>query len=525
MERSGAGNVMNGELAPFDGVLPALVNEARRRRLALGLMFAAIALAALSVGLLWPKKYEASTSILAQESSIITPLMEGVASPTANKNRASIARDVIFSRKVMNEILANNGWLATNPTPIERDRLIEGLKSRTNVQTSRDNLITISYFDSDPKRAFDVTRQLAQLFISESLASKQRESRDAYEFIDSQVDVYRKKLTDAESKLKAYRDTNADARPGSETDTYARIGQLRTQIESTRMGLMEKRSQTAALESQLSGESEVNAVQTTEGIYQTQLADLQGQLDKLLLTYTDQYPDVIRIRHQMQDLRQQLAQSNQRKQSARLAGTPIPLDTSVQMNPLYQQLKIQLSTTRSDAAAAAARLAASESMLQSELGRSARIANSENVTSELTRDYNVNRDVYQDLLKRRENARVSMNLDNKQRGLTFLIQNPAVMPLVPSGLRFMHFGLAGIVLSLAVPFGLLFGLVRFDPRVRSVWQLERATGLTVLAAIPFYPTPRDRRRDHLHNIMLAAIVMGVAAVYLILFALRLKGRV
>ena len=30
-------------------------------------------------------------------------------------------------------------------------------------------------------------------------------------------------------------------------------------------------------------------------------------------------------------------------------------------------------------------------------------------------DYEVNRDLYQDLLKRRENARVSMNLDAEQR--------------------------------------------------------------------------------------------------------------
>ena len=193
------------------------------------------------------------------------------------------------------------------------------------------------------------------------------------------------------------------------------------------------------------------------------------------------------------------------------------------MNPLYQQLKIQLAAARGDAAATAARLGASESMLQSELERSTRIANSENVTSELTRDYNVNRDVYQDLLKRRENARVSMNLDDEQRGLTFLIQNPAVMPLTPSGLRFMHFGLAGLALSLAVPFGLLFAIVRFDPRVRSVWQLERMTGLTVLATIPFYPTPRDRRRSQLQNIMLVLIVTGVAAVYMALFVYRMKG--
>jgi polysaccharide chain length determinant protein (PEP-CTERM system associated) len=514
---------MSSELTPFGGMLPALVSEARRRRVAIGLAFAAIALAAMAVGLLWPKKYEASTTILAQESSIITPLMEGAASTTANKNRAGIARDVIFSRKVMSEVLASGGWMAAHPSPIEQDRLIEGLKARTIVQTTHDNLITISYSDSDPKRAFEVTRHLAQLFITESLASKQRESRDAYEFINSQVEAYRAKLTDAEDKLKTYRDANADARPGSEADTNSRISQLRSQIENTRMDLMEKRSQEAALDSQLSGESEVNAVQTTQGIYQTQLAELQGELDKLLLTYTDQYPDVIRIRHQMQDLQQQIAQSDQQKTAAQLAGAKPQLDTAVQMNPLYQQLKIQLSTTRGDVAATSARVGASEAMLQSELERSKRIANSENVTSELTRDYNVNRDVYQDLLKRRENARVSMNLDAEQRGLTFLIQNPAVMPLTPSGLRFMHFGLAGIALSLAIPFGLLFGIVKFDPRVRSVWQLERSTGLTVLATIPFYPTPRDRRRDQVHNTIVALIVVGVAAVYLVLLWLRLKG--
>ena len=513
----------SGELESFGNMLPVLVSEARRHRIAVGLTFAAIALAALVMGVLWPKKYDASTTILAQESSIITPLMEGAASPTGNKNRAGIARDVIFSRKVMDQILVTGGWAATHPAPIEQDRIIDGIKTRTRVQISQDNLITISYYDSDPQRAYDVTRQFAKLFISESLASKQRESRDAYEFINSQVETYRKKLTDAEDKLKVYRDANTDARPGSEADTNSRISQLRSQIENARMDLMEKRSQEASLNAQLSGESEVNAVQTTQGLYQTQLADLQTQLDKLRLTYTDEYPDVVRIRHQMQDLQQQLAQSEQRKENARLAGTPTTLDNGVQFNPLYQQLKSQVSALRADIAATSARMNASEAMLQSELERSNRIANSENVTSELTRDYNVNRDVYQDLLKRRENARVSMNLDAEQRGLTFLIQNPAVMPLVPTGLRFMHFAIAGIALALAIPFGLLFAIARFDPRVRSVEQLELLTGFTPLATIPFYPTPQDRRRERLQNIALILVVLVVTMAYLASFWLKLRG--
>lgn len=514
---------MSEELRPMASLVPALVNEARRRRLALGVAFAVIALAALTAGMLWPRKYVASTTILAQESSIITPLMEGAAAPTANKNRANMARDVIFSRKVMSKILEAGGWMAGNPTPVEQDRIAEGIKSRTQVLITHDNLITITYSDNNARRTYEVARAFAQLFISESLASKQRESRDAYEFINSQVEAYRKKLTDAEDKLKSYRDANPDARPGNETDTAARISQLRSQIESARMDMMERRSQEGSLASQLNGESEVSTVQTADGVLQAQLGELQAQLNKLQLTYTDSYPDVVRIRHQMEDLKKQLAAADQRRDAAQAAGTPTALDSNVTFNPAYQQIKTQLASARASSAAAAARMSASESMLQAELQRSTRIASSENVTAELTRDYNVNRDVYQDLLKRRENARVSMNLDAEQRGLTFLVQNPAVMPLTPSGLRFMHFGLAGGALSIVLPLSLLFALVWFDPRVRSVWQLEQAIGAPVLAAIPFYPTPADRRRDRMLNMTVALIFLGVIAVYLIAVWIRLKG--
>lgn len=514
---------MNEPPTSIQALLSVLLEEARRRRIALALMFALIALAALVAGIVWPKKYQASTTILVQESSIITPLMEGAATPTANANRAGIARAVILSSKVMGQVLAVGGWLDARPSALELDRIVTDIKARTSVQFSRDNLLTIGYVDADARRTYAVTRLFGQLFISESLASKQRESRHAFEFIDSQVEAYREKLTGAEDKLKAYRETNAEARPGNEAATTARINELRTQVDNTRIDLMEKRSQEASLMAQLSGESEVTAVQTTEGVYRAQLAELQSQLDKLLMTYTAEYPDVVRVRHQMQDLQEQLAGAEQRKQGARAAGMPTTIDASAQFNPLYQQLKSQLSALRGQSAATVARMNASESMLDTEMHRSRLIAGSENATSELTRDYDVNRDVYQDLLKRRENARVSMNLDAKQRGLTFVVQDPAAMPLSPTGLRFMHFGLAGIVLGLALPFGLLFGVVRFDPRVRSMEQLERIAGLVTLATVPCYARPQDKRRGYRRNFTLALILMAVAAAYAVLFWLKLRG--
>ena len=204
-------------------LLPVGAGIGRRHPVILAAVFVAIALTGLLVGVLIPKRYTASTSILVEQSNIIGPLMEGRAVPTDVANRAMIARDVAFSRRVMNDILKAGGWLADNPDPVTRDRLTEQIKNRTSIISPGGNLIRITYTDSDPERAFLVTRRFGDLIIRESLATKERESRDAYDFINSQVAQYHRKLTQAEEKLKAYRQSNPDALPGVTADVSSRI--------------------------------------------------------------------------------------------------------------------------------------------------------------------------------------------------------------------------------------------------------------------------------------------------------------
>src|SRR5262249_40501091 len=163
-------------------------------------------------------------------------------------------------------------------------------------------------------------------------------------------------------------------------------------------------SKEKALVDQVSGESATLAVETREGQYRSQLAQLQGELDQLLLKYTDQHPDVIRVRHQMEDLRGQIAAEQGRRAGA---NATTQVDDTILFNPLHRELRGKLAEARREIAASQSRMGMSESLLRQELERSRRIADSSNSLSELTRDYEVNRDIYQDLLKRRENARVS----------------------------------------------------------------------------------------------------------------------
>ena len=495
-----------------------MAKEFFRHPVAIACLFALIALLALGVGLLLPKKYNASTTILVEDRNIIGPLMEGRAVPTSVADRASIAKQVAFSRKVMDQILHAGGWMDDKPDALEQDKLIERVINRTSITNPRENLILVEYTDSDAERAYRVTKRFGELVIEESLSTKERESKDAYAFINSQVEQYHAKLTQAESQLEDFRTSTPDARPGVDTDVNARIGELRRVVEAGKMELIDLRSQEAALQSQLSGESEITMVQTRAGQFRARLAELQTERDRLLLQYTEQHPDVVRVQHQMRDLEEELRREESRPRTA-AAGQS--LDGSAAMNPLYGELRSRLAEARRRSAATAARIATGEGMLATELERSARIASSESRLAELTRDYEVNRDLYQDLLKRRENARVSMNLDAEERGLSFRIQEPAQVPLRPSGLRVMHVAGAGIAAAIMVPLVLLFGLVKLDPRVRSPLQIEQTAALPVLGVVPAYMTAQRRKRKFNRMALASTLFLCVPAVYGVAYIFKL----
>ena len=501
-----------------DELLVVLFKETRKRLVAIAATFAVVMLLTLFVGLqIIPRNYTSSTTILAQDSDIIQPLLEGRAVPTGVSDRAGRARQIVYSGRVLEKVLEIGGWTERKLSPLQRDKLMEDIRNNTTISSPRADLVQIDYRDTDPERAYQVANAFGNMFIEETLATKARESRDAYEFIDKQVNEYHAKLTGAEQNLQDYRSLNADAQPGSATDVNTRITSLRSQVEQARMELLEQESRAAAITSQLSGESAVTAVHTRENLYNTQLIELRAEVDRLMLTYTERHPDVVRARHQIEDLQRALAAEQQRREM----GGGGPRSEEAQLNPLYNELRSQQSQARNEAAAIRSRMGVAQTLLDQELDRSRRIAASESALAELTRDYEVNREIYQDLLRRRENARVSMGLDQENRGLTLRVQDPATMPLRPSGLRFMHIAAAGAALAIGLPLGLIFLLARFDPRVRSPGLIQQRTGYQLLTVIPTYPTPRERRRQSLRLAFSAAMVCSVFVVYGLVFAFKL----
>lgn len=496
-----------------------LINETFHYRKAVVSAFFAVNIIMLALGLLWPSNYTASTSIVVEDKRVIQPLMQGAAVATDVADRARLAREVIYGRKIMNQIMEYAGWMKNNPPLSEQDKIIEKLTKQTVITNVGRDIIRIEYRDNDPERTFKTTQKLADLFISESLNAKAAESEAAYGFIDKQTEEYHAKLIRAEEQLKEFRSANLDARPGSDADIGARLNQLQTRIEQATQDLKEAQVKKASLQTQLSGEAEIASALSREGQFRSRIAELQSRLETLRLSYHETYPDIVQINHQIEDLNQAISEDKKQREEAKASGRVV-LNEGMFNNPLYQQLKQELSQTQVSIETLNARIAEAKRELELELERGKRVHGGEAALSELTRDYQVNRDIYQDLLRRRENARVSMNLDKDKQGLTIKIQEPAVFPRQQNGPRFLHFIIGGMVLGIALPLGLLYALVYFDPRIRVGTVIADKRKLPLLAVVPHLWTPAETQVVRREIQWLSLAVSGALIIVAVTVVLR-----
>jgi len=504
---------------PFGDLVALLLKEAKRRLVTLTALFSLIALAMLAVGIMIPKRYDCLTTLSVESGNIIKPLMEGRAF-TAPVDRASVASEVLFSRKTLREVLAFGGWLDPPLSPREEDRAMTRLKTQIHIDSPREERLRIAYSDTDPERCLKIANKLSEIFLRESTGTKERESREAFEFIDKQVKEYGDKLASAhENVIAYYRGQDPTAAPETPGPAPAPRPRLRSE------DLAALRAEEASLSIQLNRKSTAPSPQEqrqVEDQYRMRAAQLQSDLERLLATYTEQHPDVKRVSRELAAAKEELRRAETaRKDHERAIAATSALDDEV-----AKAARARLEEVRRKIAAAGGG-SRHPSPIRPTVARDTpdpelKGVGQDATLSELLRRYESTRDIYQDFLKRRETARVSMMLDSEHHGVGYRVQEAAELPVNPSGLRLMHFCLAGLLLALLIPLGLLFALVRLDPRVRSPEQIERLARVPLLVSIPFEAARRDQSRQRARLVVVGLMLAGVFAIYALAFVVKLK---
>jgi polysaccharide chain length determinant protein (PEP-CTERM system associated) len=454
------------------------------RNLAL-VIFIIISLSALVVGWYWPRVYVSSSTVLVDEQNILQPLMEGTAVATDVKNIAKNAKQLLSGQNTKDKLLDYMSADVAGLSLEEKDQYWERMFYKTKIFSVGKGLVKIEYKSTDPIKSQKIAAFFTDLFIDESTKNKRQESQSAYDFISGQASNYHQKLRISEEALKDFRSDHLESSPGSLKTVVDRILGLQRSLEETELEISEFKIQLKNTENQLSGEAVVSAYLTEEGQLQKRIATIENQLDTLRMTYLDSYPDVIILKDQISALKLKMedVRNNVGKKSKQTGS----------LNPLFQELRSQSSQYTIQLAALKTRLKATNKLLEDEKFRARGINSADAELAELTRGYEVNRDIYQRLLRQRENARVSMNIDTANQGLTLRVQEMAVVPVRSVGLRLLHIILVGFVLAIVTPFAIAYLISMLDGNIRSKIVLQSFVSVPVLGSVPVYKTKSELR--------------------------------
>lgn len=465
-------------------ILLALRAELVRYRFVSVFLCIFISFGLLGLGILWPKTYTTSAVLFADVTNIIEPLLKGSAEVT-KIDRSEQASEIIYTRNSLLLAGKEAGLITSVSTPEEQDKIIRNLRSHILIKRERNNdHFQVSYSDNNPDGSFEMLNAIINVFIEGTARKKREESVGAYNFIDAQVQTYKKQLESAEEKLKEFKSQNTD---GSEESVTARIASLRQEIELLKISIEEAQSRINSIQQQLNTEGQYLQAKGQVDELKQRRQLLNGQLEQLLLSYQESYPDVISIRSQLAELDASI-------EKLQASGDVYGNNQKVE-NPLYEELRKQLAEADVDLRSKKRRMQSLTDLQEQEFARQQRIAANQAELSELTRDYDVTRKVYEEMLHKKEAARLSMTLDIEGQGVSYRIQEPASFPLKPSGLYFIHFAILGPILGILLPIGLLIFYVLVDPHLRSARNLQKLLppDIELIGVIPHFNTPLGER--------------------------------
>jgi uncharacterized protein involved in exopolysaccharide biosynthesis len=245
--------------------------------------------------------------------------------------------------------------------------------------------------------------------------------------------------------------------------------------------------------------------------YSKRLKTLESRLQDLLLNYTEDYPDVVSVRQQILDLKEEIDKA--KDEGSNVQATP----EEVELNPIYVELRSRLSKANTTIRTKRKRIGVLEDLQKQEFERRKRVAARSADEAELTRDYRVTKKIYEDMLERKEKARLSMTLNIEGQGVTYRVQDPPLPPRKPTGLRFIHFVLLGPLIGLLAIIGFAVALVLVDPRIRFPSKLAQID-VPFLGHVPHISTGLTKRLRKSDFIIVAGFSLLVFVLYIFLAA-------
>lgn len=303
------------------------------------------------------------------------------------------------------------------------------------------------------------------------------QANTALSFLSQQLPQAQKTMNDAQMQLARFEAQNHIADINAQTQSMiatlatldAKIGQVEADRQQSQAQLASTRGQLGATTSTIRGGEEV-AQNPVLSQLQSQLSQIDVQLQTALQQYTERHPTVISLRNQEAQIKREIAQQQ----------ATIVANTNTVPNPIYQQLQQQSAQYSTQIASDTAQLDALRKQRKDLNPQLANLPAQTATLANLQRQAQSTQDVYQALQQKYNNASIARDTALSDVTIT-QAANARYADVKPNLLLNLALGIGlGVVLAILGAFVIDY----LDNTIKDDREIEQELALPPLGAIP-----------------------------------------
>ena len=518
-----------------------------RKWLVLG-VFAAVSFATFLFTRTMPDVYMSETTVLVDPQKVPEAYVKSTVTGDV-RNRLGTIQQQILSATRLQKIIDSLNLYPEERKKMAREDILLKMRSDIEVSVVSDfnsgqdvQAFRIKYSGREPRLVAQVTNELAQLFIEENLKVREQQAEGTTDFLTNRLEEARKTLEQQEGKLRDFRMKHIGEMPEQETADLQILGQTQAQLNTVAEALARDDQERQTIQVLMHSQSiPVVDVDETEpraassqpsagpGATPTQLllARHQAELTEKLKHFGEKHPEIRKLRAEIKDDEEK--EAAERKSMAPVAPIETKAPTAVVAQDVSQPATKQDGSAQTAKRAFPPPVAYNNPVLQSRLKgiednlvknraeqqRLNKIVASyqtkveaipvrQQEIAELTRDYEISRTHYSQLLANQMNAETASELEIRQKGEKFNVLDtaqPAEKPSRPNRVLLNSAG-AGAGLTLGIVLALITELLGLS--ITSADQIFAISGFHVLEVIPQIHTEVDRLTRRKRMVLAAA---------------------
>lgn len=501
------------------------LNILKRRRWALIVPFLVIVILAGAVALLLPPVYKSTSTILIEQREIPAEFVTSSMTTFAEQRIQSINQRVLTSaqllelinqfglypelkgKKTIDEIIAQmREDIVLEPINVEIADRKSGRAATATIA------FTLSYDGKDPQKVQQVANTITTLFLKEDLKVRKDQASSTSEFLKAEKERVQEKVAEYEKSLAEFKEKNVNALPELFQVNMQTLSNIERNIEQAKENLRASKEKEGELKDQLANTPEdlesTLSQRDMQDDDERRLEALKMELINLRTKFSDLYPDVKKLRQEIDELTAKVELKKKEKEAGGLSGAG--------KNPAYVAMSSRLGGIRSDIKSVTNNLRDLEQEALIYKERLAATPGVEEKYNALLTERNTLKVKLSDLQAKMMEAQVNEELESKQKGERFTLVEAARLPETPYKPNRLAIILIGIVLGLGMGVGFASIIEFTDTSFRDGDTLARATGFPVLTEVANIITREDRVKRNTRRIVITVslIVLAVIAVFL-----------